>query len=233
MTDEPPGRALVRARRLASGVLLALVAIFVATHLLGRYAGADGHALALVQSMAEAGMVGGLADWFAVTALFRHPLGLKIPHTAIVPARKQRIGRSLGRFVESNFLAPQAPADALLPRGHDRRVRDLEAQRVAEERGDREPVREAADQRRLGGHPHEDQPGPAPLQQPGDDQDHPAGHQQPGGPALHTGEPGGALEVVRPSRRKGPGRQSGRGPGGSRWVRDHRSSLPRPRLARI
>jgi uncharacterized membrane-anchored protein YjiN (DUF445 family) len=49
-------------------------------------------------------MVGGLADWFAVTALFRHPLGIPIPHTAIVPARKDRVGRTLGAFVQRNFL---------------------------------------------------------------------------------------------------------------------------------
>jgi uncharacterized membrane-anchored protein YjiN (DUF445 family) len=50
-------------------------------------------------------MVGGLADWFAVTALFRHPLGIPIPHTAIVPARKDRVGRTLGAFVQRNFLS--------------------------------------------------------------------------------------------------------------------------------
>ena len=53
----------------------------------------------------EAAMVGGLADWFAVTALFRHPLGIPIPHTAIVPARKDRVGRTLGAFVQRNFLS--------------------------------------------------------------------------------------------------------------------------------
>ena len=53
---------------------------------------------------AEAAMVGALADWFAVTALFRHPLGIPIPHTAIIPRRKDQIGRSLGEFVEGNFL---------------------------------------------------------------------------------------------------------------------------------
>src|SRR5690606_36834301 len=56
---------------------------------------------------AEAGVVGGLADWFAVTALFRHPFGLRIPHTAIIPRNKDRIGEGLGRFVERHFLAPE------------------------------------------------------------------------------------------------------------------------------
>ncbi len=50
-------------------------------------------------------MVGALADWFAVTALFRHPLGIPIPHTAIIPNRKDEIGRTLGEFVETEFLA--------------------------------------------------------------------------------------------------------------------------------
>lgn len=61
--------------------------------------------LGFVRATAEAAMVGALADWFAVTALFRHPLGLKIPHTAIIPTRKDRIGRTFGRFVQHNFLS--------------------------------------------------------------------------------------------------------------------------------
>jgi uncharacterized membrane-anchored protein YjiN (DUF445 family) len=63
-----------------------------------------GNATLLIRSGAEAGIVGGVADWFAVTALFRRPLGLPIPHTAIIPSNKDRIGRTLGRFVERNFL---------------------------------------------------------------------------------------------------------------------------------
>lgn len=59
-----------------------------------------------VQSFCEAALVGGLADWFAVVALFRHPLNLPFPHTAIVPRNKDRIGKELGRFVEQNFLTP-------------------------------------------------------------------------------------------------------------------------------
>lgn len=61
--------------------------------------------MAYVRAAAEGGMVGALADWFAVTALFRHPLGIPIPHTAIIPQRKDEIGRSLGEFIETNFLA--------------------------------------------------------------------------------------------------------------------------------
>jgi uncharacterized membrane-anchored protein YjiN (DUF445 family) len=60
--------------------------------------------LGYIRATMEAGMVGGLADWFAVTALFRHPLGIPIPHTAIVPSKKDRVGRTLGAFVQRNFL---------------------------------------------------------------------------------------------------------------------------------
>jgi uncharacterized membrane-anchored protein YjiN (DUF445 family) len=69
--------------------------------------------LGYLRATAEASMVGGLADWFAVTALFRHPLGIPIPHTAIIPARKDRIGRSLGNFVQNNFLAREVIASRL------------------------------------------------------------------------------------------------------------------------
>ncbi len=61
---------------------------------------------AIVRAFAEAAMVGGLADWFAVTALFRHPLGLPIPHTAIIPRNKDRIGDTLAAFLRDNFLTP-------------------------------------------------------------------------------------------------------------------------------
>jgi uncharacterized membrane-anchored protein YjiN (DUF445 family) len=63
--------------------------------------------LGYLRATAEASMVGGIADWFAITALFRQPLNLPIPHTAIIPNRKDRIGRSLGNFVQNNFLSPE------------------------------------------------------------------------------------------------------------------------------
>ncbi len=69
-------------------------------------AGADGW-LGYVQATAEAAMVGGLADWFAVTALFRHPLGIPIPHTAIISTRKDRFGATLGSFIAESFLTPE------------------------------------------------------------------------------------------------------------------------------
>jgi uncharacterized membrane-anchored protein YjiN (DUF445 family) len=98
----PPNAALARTRRLAGGVLTALVAIFLGTHLLSEPTGA----VLLVRAMAEAGMIGGLADWFAVEALFRHPLGLPIPHTALLPRNQARAARNVGRFFEEHFLEP-------------------------------------------------------------------------------------------------------------------------------
>src|SRR5260370_41136026 len=71
--------------------------------------------LGYVRATAEASLVGGLADWFAVTALFRHPLGLPIPHTAIVATRKERIGRILGTIVQNHFLSPAVIAANLPP----------------------------------------------------------------------------------------------------------------------
>ena len=63
-----------------------------------------------VRAFAQAGLVGGIADWFAVTALFRHPLGLPIPHTAIIPRNKDRIGDTLAQFLKDNFLTPSVVA---------------------------------------------------------------------------------------------------------------------------
>src|SRR5690554_6220718 len=67
----------------------------------------------LLKAGAEAAMVGGLADWFAVVALFRHPLGLPIPHTALIPRKKDQLGAGLAGFVERNFLAPEVVAQKL------------------------------------------------------------------------------------------------------------------------
>ncbi|HTT69370.1 MAG TPA: DUF445 domain-containing protein [Gemmatimonadales bacterium] len=96
-------------RRRATGLLGAAAAIFAAARTLeGRYPW-----LGFVRATAEASLVGGLADWFAVTALFRHPLGIPIPHTAIVATRKERIGRVLGTFVQSHFLTREVIAAKL------------------------------------------------------------------------------------------------------------------------
>ena len=93
--------ALTRMKRLATGLLVVMAIIFaVAFALQERFP-----ALQYVRAAAEGGMVGALADWFAVTALFRYPLGLRIPHTNIIASRKNEIGASLGEFVEENFLS--------------------------------------------------------------------------------------------------------------------------------
>src|SRR5436190_9701333 len=88
-------------KRRATGLLALAAAVFAgASAFEGRYPW-----LGYVRATAEASLVGGLADWFAVTALFRRPLGLPIPHTAIVATRKDRIGRILGTFVQNHFLS--------------------------------------------------------------------------------------------------------------------------------
>jgi uncharacterized membrane-anchored protein YjiN (DUF445 family) len=94
--------ALRRNRRFATALLICAAAIFLATML--RHA--PGFWMLLIRAGAEAAVVGALADWFAVTAVFRRPLGLPIPHTAIVARNKDRIGAALGVFVASNFLTP-------------------------------------------------------------------------------------------------------------------------------
>jgi uncharacterized membrane-anchored protein YjiN (DUF445 family) len=99
--DQERRRALRTMKGVALGALLLMAVIFaIAFALQERYPW-----LQWVRAAAEGGMVGALADWFAVTALFRRPLGLPIPHTAIIPRRKDEIGRSLGEFVETNFLS--------------------------------------------------------------------------------------------------------------------------------
>jgi len=102
----PPDEAtkrknLARMKRRASGLLVLSTAVWIASS----YWMARHPWLAYVRATAEASMIGGVADWFAVTALFRHPLGIPIPHTAIVAARKDQIGRSLGNFVSRHFLS--------------------------------------------------------------------------------------------------------------------------------
>lgn len=93
---------LRRYKGYAGGLLLAAGGGFIAANLVP----APNLWVQLARTTCEAGLIGGLADWFAVTALFRHPLGIPIPHTAIIPAQKDRIGAGLGRFVARNFLAP-------------------------------------------------------------------------------------------------------------------------------
>ena len=104
-----PADRAKRVRLIATGLLVVMASLFlVARHL------RDGHpGWEWVLAFAEAAMVGGLADWFAVTALFRHPLGLPIPHTAIIPENKDRIADSMADFLRHNFLTPEVVARRL------------------------------------------------------------------------------------------------------------------------
>ncbi len=101
LTDTERAAGLRRMKTVATGLLALMAVIFlVAFALQDQYPW-----LQYVRAAAEGGMVGALADWFAVTALFKYPMGLKIPHTAIIPRKKDQIGTSLGQFVEENFLS--------------------------------------------------------------------------------------------------------------------------------
>ncbi|GAA1180623.1 DUF445 domain-containing protein [Ornithinimicrobium humiphilum] len=108
--DETRRAGLRRMRTVATGLLVVMAVIYVLTH------GRDG-AWGFVNAAAEAGMVGAIADWFAVVALFRHPLGLPIPHTALVRRRKDDLGDSLEQFVTENFLTPDVMREKYLDAG--------------------------------------------------------------------------------------------------------------------
>src|SRR5687768_18479539 len=102
-----PAQGGVRGMRIvATGLLVAMAALYV----LARSLEQGDNVWGFVRAFAEAAMVGALADWFAVTALFRHPLGLPIPHTAIIPRNKDRIGDSLATFLRDNFLTASVVA---------------------------------------------------------------------------------------------------------------------------
>jgi uncharacterized membrane-anchored protein YjiN (DUF445 family) len=110
-----------RARRMRTAATLLLVAmalLFILAHTQREVHPVWGY----VRAFAEAGMIGGLADWFAVTALFRHPLGVPIPHTAIIPQNKDRIAETMAGFLRRNFLTPHVVA---------RRLRDMNLARAA------------------------------------------------------------------------------------------------------
>jgi len=113
--DQSKIDALRRMKATAAGLLVIAAAVYSLAHWYGHSDGAWGY----VEAAAEASMVGGLADWFAVTALFRHPLRLPIPHTAIIPSKKDQIGESLAGFVGEYFFTPeiigQRVAEAKVP----------------------------------------------------------------------------------------------------------------------
>jgi uncharacterized membrane-anchored protein YjiN (DUF445 family) len=138
----------------ATGLLVVMAAVFLVTRALEpRYPW-----LGFVKAFAEAAMVGGLADWFAVTALFRHPLGLPIPHTAIIPRNKDRIGATLASFIRDNFLVARVVARRMrgidvaaaagrflrAPSGEGTRIRRGASRLIAD-------LFEALDDERLGG----------------------------------------------------------------------------------
>ncbi len=108
-TEQALIAGLRRMRTLATLLLAAMIGVFVAASI-GQV---QYPWLAYVRAFAEAGMVGACADWFAVVALFRRPLGLPIPHTAIVPRNKARIAGAMGRFITNNFLSPRVLAQRL------------------------------------------------------------------------------------------------------------------------
>ena len=147
-----PGAAGMKV--VATGLLVVMAGIFGVTRALEpRYPW-----LSFVKAFAEAAMVGGLADWFAVTALFRHPLGLPIPHTAIIPRNKDRIGETLASFLRDNFLIPAVVARRMrnidvastagrflrTPAGEGNRIRAGASRLIAD-------IFESLDDERLGG----------------------------------------------------------------------------------
>ncbi|WBV59474.1 DUF445 domain-containing protein [Chryseobacterium camelliae] len=105
MNDEAKRKQLRKYKAFATGLFLLMTAIFIITTVLQK--SNDSHWIGYVRAFSEAAMVGALADWFAVTALFRHPLGLPIPHTNLIENSKQKLGDNLGSFVVNNFLSPQ------------------------------------------------------------------------------------------------------------------------------
>src|SRR6476659_670638 len=138
----------------ATGLLVVMAVVFA----LSRAFEPHYPALSYVKAFAEAAMVGGLADWFAVTALFRHPLGLPIPHTAIIPRNKDRIGEALASFIRENFLIPSVVARRMqnidvagaagrflqTPAGEGTRIRAGASRLIAD-------IFESLDDERLGG----------------------------------------------------------------------------------
>jgi uncharacterized membrane-anchored protein YjiN (DUF445 family) len=118
-------RALRRMKAVAGGLLVLAAVVYVLCRAL-----TDGHGVwGYVEAAAEASMVGALADWFAVTALFRHPLRLPIPHTAIIPAKKDQIGAGLADFVQQYFLTTEIVAERVAAANIPGRVGDWLADR--------------------------------------------------------------------------------------------------------
>ncbi|MFB7663765.1 DUF445 domain-containing protein [Kitasatospora sp. NPDC056138] len=134
--DEEKRRGVRRMKTIATGLLAFATVVFG----LATWAGAAGAGAwaGYVAAAAEAGMVGALADWFAVTALFRRPFGLPIPHTAIIPTKKDAFGKSLGDFVGDNFLSGAVVRERLAAIGIARRLGEWLAAPGSAERVTRE-----------------------------------------------------------------------------------------------
>jgi uncharacterized membrane-anchored protein YjiN (DUF445 family) len=117
-TEIQKAQELARMKRTATGLLVLMTVIYIGSRIFhGEFVW-----LGFVEATAEAAMVGALADWFAVTALFRHPLGLKIPHTAIIPRRKDSIAEQFGEFVQQNFLSEDVISEKVRSMKLSRRV---------------------------------------------------------------------------------------------------------------
>jgi uncharacterized membrane-anchored protein YjiN (DUF445 family) len=132
--EEEKRRGLVKMKLVALSFLAGATVVFLAMVLWPNPPAFTGY----IKAAAEASMVGALADWVAVTALFRHPLGIPIPHTAIIPSRKNQLGESLGEFVGTNFLSEQVVRQRLHNVGVARRlgawmIAPGNAERVTEE----------------------------------------------------------------------------------------------------
>jgi len=133
VSDDERRMALRRMRLLATGLLALAAVVYALT--IGQAGG-----WGFVNAAAEAAMVGAVADWFAVTAIFRHPLKLPIPHTALIPRRKEALGKSLEQFVAENFLAEDVVRDKVVRAGIPRRVGSW----LSERGGSRRVVEEAS-----------------------------------------------------------------------------------------
>jgi len=218
---------LRRMRTVATGLLVLAAVVYLLTR--------DRHGfLGFVNAGAEASMVGAIADWFAVTALFKHPLGLPVPHTALIPRRKDELGRSLEEFVGENFLQEtiirgrieaahlservgtwltdevlQSAPELVLALGHQRGVRDRQPERMLEQRRDREPVRNGTHHRRLRAGVDEAEE-TVPVQR--HDVDHRGEDQEPQRDRAHPPQPRAAERVgsgIASDERSGEGRGVG------------------------
>ncbi|WKD56758.1 hypothetical protein CAPI_00900 [Corynebacterium capitovis DSM 44611] len=121
-SDEAGRRATLRRYKIAVTALLGVMAAIFLTCSWLESQGHEHWAIGLIRAGAEAGMVGGLADWFAVTALFRHPMRIPIPHTAIIPRKKDQVAGALSDFVSENFLNAQTITDKVMQADVPRRV---------------------------------------------------------------------------------------------------------------